>query len=97
MAPSILSDHAEAAIFKAVKNGITTHIKSNIEAAKNGVTATTTELNQPEDIVQEFHASGELNGFHTPETPESMESDDPVVIVGMGALAFEFHPHPLRD
>ena len=96
MAPSILSDYAEPAHHVATKNGVTKHIKSSLDASKNGVTThikqvapspstdDDQELLHPERVAQALHRNGELSGFLTPRTPDLMESDDPVVIVGMG-------------
>ncbi len=42
------------------------------------------DLPKLERMPQTVRMSGQVNGFRTPETIDSLDSDDPVVIVGMG-------------
>ena len=42
------------------------------------------DLPKLERIPQTVRMNGLANGFHTPDTIDSLDSDDPVVIVGMG-------------
>ena len=94
----MLSNHAELAHLETTKTGATKRIKSGLGVLKNGVTTHGEQVSpsstidnhpeplEPERMARVLHTNGDLNGFHTPPTPESMESDEPVVIVGMGEL-----------
>ena len=81
MAPSALSSYLEPVNHEAKKIEVTTHIK---QVSPSCLTDDDPELLHPERMPQALGRNGEVNGFHTPQTPESLESDDPVVIVGMG-------------
>ena len=78
MSPSVLSSYIEPASHDRKKIEITTHIK---EKAPSILTGEDPDALHPD---LQFHKHGEVNGFNTPSTPESVGEDDPVVIVGMG-------------
>lgn len=80
MAPSVMINVVEPSQHELKK--IETVVVKSVSPSPS--TEDDHDLPKLERMPQTVRTNGQVNGFRTPETIDSLDSDDPVVIVGMG-------------